>query len=228
MDLSIFAHPSFLVFLATQVGAGLCLVGLAEWLHTRALRRGAQPLPVYRSRRACRVAIAGLFLLGLGIFLGPAYQPLLGESKLRSGYAALERSHSTEARRFFGEAVEHLEAVADATEVPGFWAGLVERFVQPWGGRSAVLAALGSAHFLLGACVKARPYLERELSSRPLPTRAALLSYRLAVCAAHERRRDDAEEALLQALLIDRTYARQAKGDPRLRRIAESLLAKRL
>lgn len=221
-------HPTFLVFLATQIGAGLCLLGLTEWLHTRALRRGAEPLPIYRSRRACRLALVGLFVLGLGVYLGPAYRPLLGESKLRGGYAALERAESAEARRLFGEAVTHLEAVADATEVPGFWAGLVERFVQPWGGRTAVLAALGSAHFLLGQCEKARPYLERELSARPAKTRAALLSYRLAVCAVHDRRREDAEEALLQALLIDRTYARQAKTDPRLRRIAESLLAKRL
>ena len=55
-----------------------------------------------------------------------------------------------------------------------------------------------------------------------------LLSYRAAVCHVAADRQDEAEEALLHALLIDRRFAEQARTNPRLRALAEDLLAKRL
>ena len=185
-------------------------------------------MKVYRSRRWWRWTTGVLFVAATTLYIVPSYHPLLGDATLRSAYAAIERDDMKDARTLLADAIHHLEKVAASTEDPGLWATVVGRFLDSWGGRPAVLSALGTAHFLLGDCVKALPFLEREVAKGPSPSRTALLSYRLAVCHADKERPDDAEEALLRALLIDRRYAQKAKSDPRLRPLAEGLLSKRL
>ncbi len=154
---------------------------------------------------------------------------LLGEATLRNAYAAIERDDMKSARTLLADAVVHLDAVERATAEGGMWGGIVERFLRSWGGRPAVKSALGTAHFLLGDCPHALPFLQEEMSKPASGSRTALLSYRLAVCHADRGAgTEEAEEALLRALLIDRRYATKAKSDPRLRPIAEGLLSKRL
>lgn len=228
LDTSIFVHPSFLVFVGAQVGAAVALLLATEWLHRRAARRGVDVPTLRRSRRFTRISITVLFAVGALVYLLPSYHPLLGEAKLREAYAALEADDAARAKPLLAQAAAHLDHVARSTGRGGMWGAFVERFVRPWGGRRAVLSALGTAHYLLGDCSQALPYLRRELRSRPSRKRTALLSFRVASCLAGRDRPVEAEDALLEALLIDRRYKRKAKHDPRLRPIAEALLSKRL
>lgn len=216
------------MFAGAQLGIALVLLTGSEILHHRSLRRGADPQRTRRSRAVCRVTVGALLAIGLLAFSAPSYHPLLGEHYLREALAATERERPQEARAAFRRAIHHLGRVEEMIRGGGLYGGIVRRFVEPWGGFPAVIAALGTANFMLGDCKQALPYLRRELSSRPAAARTARLSYRLAVCHLEGGRDGAAEEALLRALLIDRRYAEKARRHPGLKPLAEALLAKRL
>lgn len=228
MDLSFLTHSAFLVFAGTQAAVATLLLLSSELAHRRLLRRGADPVRTRRSRWVCRGTVAGLWAAGLVAYAVPAYHPLLAESYLREALAAIESGRAETARQAFSRAAEHLTAVEAAHEAGGVGGALTDRLLSSWGGLAAVGSALGTAYFFLGECARATPYLESELARRPSASRTALLSYRLAVCHASGDRTEAAEDALLAALLIDRRYAGPAREHPRLRRIAERLLSRRL
>ena len=228
VDLAFFGHPSFLVFAAAQAGATLVLVALTELFHWRLIRRGALRARVTRHRRFCRLVVLGLFVVGLVIFSVPAYHPFLGELHFRDALLATDRDDGPSARASFAKAVEHLREIEETEQGGGLWAAAVTRFVEPWGGLQTVRAALSTAHFALGNCRDALRYMEAELTQGPRAARRGLLSYRVAVCHVAADRQEEVEEALLHALLIDRRFAEQARTNPRLRALAEDLLAKRL